>query len=85
MANEGLDKVEADTCVMASPKARVVQCIGRVQRPCETKQPPLVLDVVDDVSVFRDQRWTRHRLYAKEKYTVQVLDAEKAAEDDWFV
>lgn len=83
MANEGVDKKEADTCVMATPKGRVTQCIGRVQRPCETKQFPLVLDVVDDVSVFVGLRWKRQRGYAKEKYQVQVLshDAEDA---QWF-
>ena len=73
MANEGLDKREADTCVMATPKGRVTQCIGRIQRPCETKKQPLVLDVVDDVSIFVPLRWKRQKEYAKEKYEVQVL------------
>ena len=86
MANEGLDKKEADTCVMATPKSRVVQCIGRVQRPCATKQAPLVLDVADDVSVFAQLRWKRQKLYAKEKYEVQVVscDAEESGQN-WFV
>ena len=72
MANEGLDKVEADTCVMATPKGRVVQCIGRIQRPCETKKTPLVLDVADDVSVFVPLRWKRQQMYSKQGYEVQV-------------
>ena len=84
MANEGVDKKEADTCVMATPKGRVVQCIGRVQRPCADKQPPLVVDVVDeDVPLFDTLRWTRHRLYRKEKYDVQTLAAD-APTDAWF-
>lgn len=83
MANEGVDKREADTIVMATPKGRVVQCIGRVQRPCDTKQPPLVLDVVDDASVFQHLRRKRQKLYAHEKYEVQVL-AHDAADDAWF-
>jgi superfamily II DNA or RNA helicase len=84
MANEGVDKKEADTCVLATPKARVVQCIGRVQRPCETKQTPLVVDVADDVSVFVPLRWARQRLYSKEKYEVQVLEADAASEAQWY-
>lgn len=83
MANEGLDKREADTVVMATPKARVTQCIGRIQRPCTTKKTPLVLDVVDDVGVFEQLRWVRQRLYTKEQYEVQVLKAE--ATDDWYI
>jgi len=85
MANEGLDKREADTCVMATPKSRVTQCIGRIQRPCDTKKPPLVLDVADDESsIFMQLRWKRQRLYAKEKYEIQVIQAETATERDWF-
>ena len=83
MANEGVDKTEADTCIMATPKGRVTQCIGRVQRPSTTKQTPLVVDVVDDVSVFRSLRWTRQRTYAQNKYTVQVLPS-TAADAEWF-
>lgn len=71
MANEGVDKKEADTVVMATPKGRVVQCIGRIQRPCETKQHPLVIDVVDEVSVFKNLAWKRARLYADQGYEVE--------------
>lgn len=85
MANEGLDKREADTCVMASPKGRVVQCIGRVQRPCPTKQPPLVLDIVDDNSCFQSLRWTRQRMYSREKYEVQVVNVSENQDGNvWF-
>ena len=85
MANEGLDKKEADTCVMASPKGRVVQCIGRVQRPCPTKKSPLVLDIVDNNRCFQTLRWSRQRTYSKEKYEVQVVEVSKDMDDTvWF-
>ena len=79
MANEGVDKREADTCILATPKGRVIQAVGRIQRPCENKQTPLVLDVVDDVSIFPAMRWTRQRMYTKEGYEVQVLPANAEA------
>ena len=90
MANEGLDKREADTCVMASPKSRVVQCIGRIQRPCVTKKTPLVIDVADDMSLFISLRWKRQRLYKNEGYEIQVLnvnveDTATDSERRWFV
>ena len=84
MANEGLDKREADTCVMATPKGRVTQCIGRIQRPCVTKKTPLVVDIADDASVFVHLRWKRQKLYSKERYQVQVLKADNDVVD-WFV
>lgn len=83
MANEGVDKTEADTCIMATPKGRVTQCIGRVQRPSSTKMSPLVLDIVDDVSIFGSLRWTRQNMYSKNKYTIQVLPSTAPA-DAWF-
>lgn len=85
MANEGLDKKDADTCIMATPKGRVTQCIGRVQRPCDTKKSPIVLDVVDDSPIFSTLRWQRQRMYSKEQYRVQVLRPEDTKEEEWFV
>ena len=84
MADEGIDKREADVCVMATPKGRVTQCIGRIQRPCETKQPPLVLDVADDCSsIFSSMRWKRQSVYRKEGYEVQTLSYD-APHGEWF-
>jgi superfamily II DNA or RNA helicase len=89
MANEGLDKVELDTCVMATPKGRVTQCIGRVQRPCATKQPPLVLDVADG-HALEAMRWRRQAYYRKMGYETQVVavdgrgGVERGGDDAWF-
>lgn len=86
MADEGLDKKSLDTCVMASPKARVEQCIGRIQRPCETKQAPLVVDVADDASFFVRLEQARRRLYRTHRYETQTIDP--SAQNDtpgmWF-
>lgn len=82
MANEGVDKREADTCILATPKGRITQAIGRIQRPCETKQTPLVLDIADeDADIFKTMRWSRQRLYARARYPVQVLTPDA---DGWF-
>ena len=85
MANEGLDKKQADTIIFATPKKRIIQAVGRVQRPCETKQPPLVLDIADDVSLFGSLRFQRQKLYSKEKYEVQVVHLNSQPDEDvWF-
>ena len=63
MASEGLDKREADTLVLATPKAKVEQAVGRIQRPSEHKKSPLVIDVSDDVGIFRMLRKKRETLY----------------------
>ena len=85
MANEGLDRRELDTCIMATPKGRVTQCIGRVQRPCETKKSPLVIDVADDISIFNQLRFKRQKEYQKQGYSVQILSAHDVEdESQWF-
>lgn len=84
MASEGLDKREADTCILATPKGRITQCVGRIQRPCATKQTPIVLDVVDTPGVFQRLRWKRQREYSREGYRVQVVRTDDPSVD-WFV
>jgi superfamily II DNA or RNA helicase len=83
-ASEGLDKREADTCILATPKGRITQCVGRIQRPCATKQTPIVLDVVDTPGVFQRLRWKRQREYSREGYRVQVVRTDDPSVD-WFV
>lgn len=73
MANEGVDKKDADTLILATPKARVEQAVGRIQRPCDTKKAPLVLDLADDFSVFRGLRFKRYKLYEENHYEVQTV------------
>lgn len=84
MANEGVDKREADTCIMATPKARITQCVGRIQRPCATKQTPLVLDIADDAGFFVQLRWKRLSQYRKDKYDVRLLSAATARDEEWY-
>tara|TARA_A100001015_G_scaffold318856_1_gene440009 strand:- start:548 stop:1942 length:1395 start_codon:yes stop_codon:yes gene_type:complete len=73
MANEGLDKKVLDCLIMATPKGNVTQAIGRIQRPCEQKQVPLVLDVIDDYSLFSKLRWKRYSYYTKKKFECQTI------------
>lgn len=84
MASEGLDKREADTLIMATPKANVIQAVGRIQRPSDTKKPPLVIDLADDISIFNQLRQKRERMYRAEKYEIQCLKHDADAEE-WFV
>ena len=82
MADEGLDKKELDTCVMGTPKAKVEQCIGRIQRELEGKRPPIVVDVSDDDSPFYHKlRMARHNFYRRQAYTTHVVPAADFAPD----
>jgi len=73
MAQEGLDIERLNTIVLATPKKDVVQAIGRILRKIlengDTR--PLVIDIVDDLSIFRSQARVREKNYIKNKYFLQ--------------
>jgi len=87
MAAEGLDIATIDTILLATPKTQVEQAIGRIRpqpgRETDRKQP-LILDIVDDFSVFSSQGHQRKRLYRKKGYVIEQAtwdaDAEEGAE-----
>lgn len=65
MTSEGTDIPWLDTLVMATPKSDVVQIVGRILRPFEGKQDPVVFDLVDySSSVFSGYWNSRRRWYA---------------------
>jgi superfamily II DNA or RNA helicase len=72
MVSEGFDLPKLDTLVMASPKSNVEQSIGRVQRQLisERKHIPMVLDIIDSFSVFKNQSMKRSTFYKKNGYTI---------------
>jgi superfamily II DNA or RNA helicase len=76
MISEGFDLPKLDTLIMASPKSNVEQSIGRIQRQNINVREyrPLVLDVVDDFSVFRNQGIKRHKFYKKSGFDVSGDD-----------
>ena len=64
MTAEATDIPWLDTLVMATPKSDVRQIVGRILRPYEGKQDPVVFDLVDDSSsVFQGYWNARMRWY----------------------
>jgi superfamily II DNA or RNA helicase len=71
-AAEGVDIPELDTVVLATPRSQIEQTVGRILRPCASKQSPLVIDIKDAFSLYEGMAWKRHRFYTKQKYNVRV-------------
>ena len=67
MASEGLDIPTLDTLILASPKSDVKQSVGRILRK-EGENKPLVIDIVDNYSVFLGQWRKRKAFYKKSNY-----------------
>lgn len=71
-SSEGLDIKGLNTLVLASPKSDIVQVCGRILRDKveDRVYTPLIIDIVDNFSVFYQQAKKRHAYYKKCKYTI---------------
>ena len=64
MAAEATDIPWLDACVLASPRADVMQPVGRIRREWEGKRTPVVLDLVDEnLALFHAYAKARTRWY----------------------
>lgn len=77
MAEEGLDIDGLNTLVLATPKKNIIQSIGRIMRKPikEGDISPLVIDIVDNLSVFKNWGNIRLKYYDSQKYTIHQYKA----------
>ena len=73
LCSEGMDIPSRNTLVLATPKSKVEQTVGRIQRSTAHREgecTPLVVDVVDPFSIFAGMARARARHYEDMGYTV---------------
>ncbi len=70
MASEGYDNPKLDTLILASPKGNVEQAVGRILRR-KNKNPALVIDIHDCISIFNN--WNKKRLsfYKSNRFKIE--------------
>jgi len=73
MASEGMNIKELNCVLMASPRKKIEQSIGRIlrMRPDERKIEPLILDVVDMHDVYKRQYASRKKFYKDCSYDIE--------------
>jgi len=80
MAQEGLDISTIDTVILSTPKTEIEQAVGRI-RPkvgaSEDANPPLVIDIVDNFSMFEKQALRRYQFYKKKNYFIETFKVDK--------
>jgi superfamily II DNA or RNA helicase len=69
MASEGLDIKTLTTLVMATPKSDVCQSVGRILR--SKHETPMVIDFVDNHTLFQNQYKKRCSYYKSKNYLVE--------------
>jgi len=72
MVGEGCDIKGLNTLILASPKSDVIQISGRILRdkPEDREFVPLIIDIVDNFSIFPNQAKKRNAYYKKCKYEI---------------
>ena len=79
MAAEGLDISTIDTIILATPKTDIEQAVGRIRpKPGDSdRNTPLVIDIVDEFSIFENQAYKRLAFYKKKNYEIKTIKIAK--------
>jgi len=63
LLEEGYDDPLLDTLILATPRTRVQQTIGRIERSHGGKLRPVVYDIVDSFSIYGSMWYKRLAFY----------------------
>lgn len=76
MAEEGFDCKELDSVILASPKSKIEQAVGRILRKkaADRDKIPMIIDICDEFSVFKSQNSKRLKFYKKNKYRTSIIN-----------
>lgn len=66
LLEEGYDDPVLDTLVLATPRSRIQQTVGRIERTLEGKLRPMVIDIVDIFSVYPNM-WNKRKVFYKSR------------------
>jgi len=85
MASEAMNIKTLNTVLLASPRKKVEQSVGRIlrERPQERKVMPLILDVIDSHGMYQGQ-WRKRRAFYKAcgyKIQIQQYGSKETSED----
>jgi superfamily II DNA or RNA helicase len=69
---EGYDDAALDTLLLATPRSRIQQSVGRIERTKDGKLTPLVLDLVDTWSIYARMRYKRRAFYKSRGFTCET-------------
>lgn len=74
MAHEGLDIPKLNTIILTTPQKDIVQSIGRIMRQHKNIINPIIIDIVDQLSVFSKYGFLKNKLYKKNNYKIVPLN-----------
>jgi len=86
MASEAMNIKTLNSVILASPRKKVEQSVGRIlrERPSERKVEPLIIDIVDSHGMYLGQ-WRKRKSFYKScgyKIMFQKYNSETSSEED---
>jgi hypothetical protein len=84
MASEAMNIKTLNTVILASPRKKVEQSVGRImrERPSERKVLPLIIDIIDSHGMYLGQ-WRKRKMFYKScgyKILLQKYKSEETSE-----
>lgn len=73
MLEEGYDDPVLDTLILATPRTRVQQTVGRIERTLQGKLVPLVIDIVDPFSIYPNMWFKRAHFYKSRGFQIDSV------------
>jgi superfamily II DNA or RNA helicase len=70
LLEEGYDDCDLDTLLLATPRSKIQQTVGRIERTKEGKLRPLVIDVVDSFSAYPSMYYKRLTFYKSRGFLI---------------
>lgn len=72
MLEEGYDDPSLDTLILCTPRSRIQQTVGRIERQHDGKLVPVVVDIVDPFSIYLNQFEKRQHFYKSRGFTIET-------------
>jgi len=70
LVSVGFDLDKLDTIILASPRSNIKQSIGRITRKPNPLKPPMIIDIIDTVTGFKEQGIKRVKYYKMLDYNI---------------
>lgn len=83
MASEAMDIPLLNTLIFGTSKSDIEQSVGRIlrQKKEDRAVEPLIIDIIDNYSIFANQAIKREKFYNKNKY-IYINNTDKVEEND---
>jgi len=73
MTNEGFNVDKLNCLVMAGSRSKIEQAVGRILRVKDPEIAPLIIDIVDELPVFKNQGYKRKKHYQTAGYNIKDM------------